>query len=711
MAEKIATLAIQLGLILLLAKIFGMAAARLRVPSVMGELLAGIVFGPFALGGIGLPLPGFEAGLFPAENSTPGIPVPLSLYAIATLGSIALLFNSGLETDVRTFFRYSVAGTVVGIGGIVCSFLCGAAVGLFILHWDFMDPRTLFLGILCTATSVGISARILSEHHSMGSPEGVTIMAAAVIDDVLGIVCLAVVVGIASAELNGGTMNWSGIAKITVRSFGIWLGVTALGLLLSRRIANALKWFRPPFSFATLAFGLALLMAGAFEKAGLAMIVGAFVMGLSLSKTDVAFRIRTALQPICGFLVPVFFVVMGMLVDVRVLRDPAVLGVGLVFALMATLGKVVGCSLPALAMDFTPVGALRIGAGMVPRCEVVLIIAGIAATTLMKDPAGGATPVPIFDSKLFGIAVIMPLVTALLAPPMLQAALRIRRSGVRHERREKGQTVTTFDFRTETVAAFAFNEIVSQLQSDGFACSAITRGVRVVQFRKDDMSFSLEVKGSKFTFTSAEEDAPLIRTTLYESVVELHRSLSELRKLAAPDAVRDALDAARPAPAPAAPQRRQPKADLALDRIITPANIVVGLRARDREGAVRELLDVIGRSVPLADPERCYRDILERDSIVSTYQENGIALPHARTDGTTAFATAIGIAPEGFPYDADAPEHIARIVILSLCPRDEPGPYLQFIAAVAHVLTDGKRRAAVLAARTPEDAARVFCAS
>ena len=199
MAEIIATLAIQLGFLILLARVFGAAAARIRVPAVMGELVAGIVFGPYALGG--LPLPGFPAGLFPMCHATPGIPLDPLLYAVATLGSIALLFQSGLETDVRTFFRYSVAGTMVGIGGIVCSFICGAAVGRFVLGWPLMDPRTLFLGILCTATSVGISARILSEHHAMGSPEGVTIMAAAVIDDVLGIVCLAVVVGIAGVGL------------------------------------------------------------------------------------------------------------------------------------------------------------------------------------------------------------------------------------------------------------------------------------------------------------------------------------------------------------------------------------------------------------------------------------------------------------------------------------------------------------------------------
>ena len=118
-------------------------------------------------------------------------------------------------------------------------------------------------------------------------------------------------------------------------------------------------------------------------------------------------------------------------------------------------------------------------------------------------------------------------------------------------------------------------------------------------------------------------------------------------------------------------------------------------------------IDAIGRNAPLADPELCYRDVLERDAIVSTYQDNGIAMPHARTDGTSSFATAIGISADGIDYDEGADPRV-RIVILSVCPKDEPGPYLQFIARIARVLTDGKRREAILSARDAAEAARVF---
>ena len=707
MAVQVAVLAIQLGVILVAARFFGMMAAKLRVPPVMGELLAGILLGPYFLGSLSLGLPHFEHGLFPLIANQ-SVPMDTKLYSIATLGSILLLFVSGLETDVRTFFKYSIVGTVVGIGGVLCSFFCGAAVGC-LLGWEFMDPRTLFLGILCTATSVGISARILSEHKAMGSPEGVTIMAAAVIDDVLGIICLAIVVGLASVNLDGGRMSWGSIAWISVKSFGIWLGVTAIGLLLSRQIAGFLKLFKTSRVFAVIAFGLSLILAGVFEQSGLAMIVGAFVMGLSLSKTDIAFKIRDKLDPIYNFLVPVFFVVMGMLVDVRVLKDPQVLMVGLLFSVMAIIGKVVGCFFPALLMNFNLVGSLRIGVGMVPRCEVVLIIAGIAATSMMKNPAlanasaaAGNVPqvVPIFDSKLFGVAIIMTLVTALLAPPLLNMALSIRKKGIRREVPDATEVTTDFSFPNEAITVSVLNTILDLFTHDGFMHSVYSKGIRVIQFRRDNVQFSLQIKHTTLVFTSNAADVPLVKAAVYEAIVELHQSLSDLRQLATPENIKNELFIKTEAK----PTNREAAL---LSKVIAAENIIVGLKAATKEGIFQELLDTIDSHCHLRDKALCSRDLLEREQEMSTYQGDGIAMPHARTTGTDKFISAIGIKPEGIQYDDD-PDSRAQIVILSLCPRYESGPYLQFIAQIAKILSDKVKRQELISAKDAQEVKEII---
>jgi len=707
MSQQIALLTIQIGLILFLAKFFGMLAARCKIPPVMGELVAGIICGPYCLGSI--PLPGFPDGIFPLVTLNPGISVDPKLYSIATLGSIVLLFIAGLETDVRTFFKYSVAGTIVGLGGIICSFLCGVAVGTCVLHWSFMDPRSLFLGILCTATSVGISARILSERHAMDSPEGVTIMAAAVIDDVLGIVCLAIVTGIASVELRGGEMNWSSIIWIAIRSFGIWLGLTAIGLICARKIAAFLRIFRTSRIFSVMAFGLALLLAGAFEKAGLAMIVGAFVMGLTLSKTDTAFRIRASLTPVYSLLVPLFFVVMGMLVDIRVLKSPSVLLVGLALTAMAIIGKVVGCALPALGMNFNWLGALRVGVGMIPRCEVVLIIAGIAATTMMKNPAiAGATPemlenmpleVPIFDSRLFGIAIIMPLFTALLAPPLLNLTLNIKGKGVKHEVPDIAAQTTEFTFSSEAAAMIVLHELVSQLHHDGYYYTPLSKGVEIIQFRRDATFFSLQISGNTFIFSSLPQDIPFIKTAIYESVVEIHRNLSELKNLASPDVLKPDIF------------QKPEHANIRhndLQAILADDCIIPDLQATDRDQAFAELLRLLQQHKLLKNYDLCLKDAIAREDIASTYQGDGIALPHARTDGTAKLVAALGISRQGviFPQP-DGSAAKAHLIILSICPREENEPYLQFISRLAAVLAQPNITQKILAANTVQDIAKI----
>src|SRR5574344_744929 len=222
-----ANLVLQIGIILFAVRLGGFLVKKIGIPSVLGELLAGVAIGPYALGGLGFP--GFPQGLFPLYSES--LAVSPELYAFSTVASIILLFASGLETDLGLFLKYSVAGGIIGIFGVIFSFVFGDLVGVFLMKASFMDPRCLFLGILSTATSVGITARILSDQKKMDSPEGVTILAAAVFDDVLGILCLAVVLGIVSVLTGsgvGGTLTAGKIGAIAGRAFGIWLGFTAL---------------------------------------------------------------------------------------------------------------------------------------------------------------------------------------------------------------------------------------------------------------------------------------------------------------------------------------------------------------------------------------------------------------------------------------------------------------------------------------------------
>lgn len=367
---QMTSLVLELGIVIFAVRAGGALAAKIGMPSVIGELLTGVLIGPYALGS--LPIPGFPNGLFQVYE---GFAVSPVLYAFATVASIILLFSSGLETDIDMFLSYSVAGGLIGLGGVVVSYVLGAGIGSLFMGQSFFAPSSMFLGIMGTATSVGITARILSDKKKMDSPEGVTILAAAVFDDVIGIVLLAIVMGVVAVMKGhqaGGLSAW-GIASIALRAFVLWLGFTALGLVFGKMLGEGLKKIGGDSHYPILALGLALIVAGFFEMQGLAMIIGAYIVGVSLSKTDIAYLIMDKTKPLYDFFVPVFFAVMGMMVDIRQMLSPSVLLFGGVYTIFAIVAKILGAGIPALSLGFNVRGALRIGLGMVPRGEVALI--------------------------------------------------------------------------------------------------------------------------------------------------------------------------------------------------------------------------------------------------------------------------------------------------------------------------------------------------
>ncbi len=415
-AHSVAMFVAQLAIILVAAKLGGEVAERfLRIPAVIGELSVGILIGPFALGGIDLPLVG---PLFYYASGDAGhqLAVPISevLQSTAEVGAIVLLFMAGLETDLRQFLRYSGPASLVALGGVVLPFTLGAGATVLFGYADgFGDISALFMGAVCTATSIGITVRVLGDLRRLDTPEGVTTLAAAVLDDVLGIIVLTIVVGIGAS----GELSPQSISLVAVRTLGFWVVLTVAGVLLSRHISRLISRFNVSGAAVALALALAFGAAVLAEVAGLAMIIGAFSIGLALSGTDLAQRLETPLNGVYAFLVPIFFVVTGMMVDVNELGG--VWRFGIVLTVLATVGKVFGSGLPALAVDFNHRGATRIGFGMLPRGEVALIMASIGITE------------GLINNSLFGVTIMMTLVTTIVAPIVLSQLFKNERPGTR----------------------------------------------------------------------------------------------------------------------------------------------------------------------------------------------------------------------------------------------------------------------------------------
>ncbi|GBU26801.1 PTS system, IIA component [Treponema sp. R8-4-B8] len=680
--ELMTILVFQVGIILFAVRFGGHLAKKVGIPSVLGELLIGVVIGPYALGGIAFP--GFPQGLFPLSASG-SIAVSNELYSFATVASIILLFYSGLETDIGLFLKYSIAGVVIGLGGVLFSFVIGDVCGVLLLKTSFLDTRCLFLGILSTATSVGITARILSDKKKMDSPEGVTILAAAVFDDVLGIIMLAVVLGITALLSGHAGGNFSALAILGIagKAFGIWLGFTVLGLLFSRQLASFLKLFKNSSDFSILAFGLALILAGLFERqGGLAMIIGAYITGLSLSKTDIAAVIQGRLEGLYEFFVPVFFAVMGMMVNVREILSVDVLIFGGIYTLAAIFAKVIGCGGPALLLGFNAKGALRIGVGMVPRGEVALIIAGIGLT------------MGILDNQLFSIVILLTLISTIVAPPLLNASLKIKGQGTRKLVNDEDITRLKWDFDSHDVAKLMLDRLLIDIRAEGFYVQIMNIDDNIALARKDDISLSISCEGSAVIVETSNSDLPFVKNVVYEDIINLSESMQKLKDSMNTTAMKKELF------------DRRGRTNNTLLSLIEPGSIILDLKGNSKEEIIRELVDMLFKQEKLLNRELVLADVFERENIMSTSMGYGIVIPHAKTDGVKDTVVAVGIKKEGIilePTDSQP----SRLFILEVSPKKD-GPHLQFLSALGAILRDESIRQALINATSVDEAANLL---
>jgi len=383
--------------------------------SVLGELIAGMVIGPYALGSINLP---FFGKLFPIAEQVgehvSNLPVSPELYVFAQIGAVILLFLVGLETDARMFMKYGLKALGIAIGGVILPFFLGAwGTVMFGFAESMFDATALFMGVIMVATSVGITARVLSDINKLDTSEGVSILAAAVIDDVLGILVLALAL---SMSHGGGQVSWGELGIIGAKAIGFIGAIVILGLLFAKKLSKLLLKLQGK-TYVAVAAAICFLVAALAEEFGLAMIIGAYLTGIIFSVTEIGSEIEEKLVWVSHIIVPVFFAVMGMLVDFKAMM--AALAFGLVITAFAIFGKIVGCGLPALFAGFNFLGSARIGIGMLPRGEVALIVAGVGL-------AAG-----VVNKEIFGVSIMMTIITTLLAPLILVPLFKNIKSGLR----------------------------------------------------------------------------------------------------------------------------------------------------------------------------------------------------------------------------------------------------------------------------------------
>lgn len=387
-----------LAVVVSAAKLAGALANRVGQPAVFGEILIGLVLGPTVLNILGWPV--FATPAEASAGSTALLPV---LRDLSEIGVVLLMFVAGLETDIVGLRRVGKVALWSAFGGVVLPFVGGAAVAVAFglpLYW-----QGIFVGAILTATSVSISAQTLIELGALRSREGSTILGAAVIDDVMGIIVLSVVV--AGARASAGGVDVSQIVIVAVRMAAFFVVAVMAGRWLPHvfRWASALGVGQAVLAAAVV---LAFLYAWTAEYlGGVAAITGAYIAGVLVAQTEFKTQVDAGIHPLTySMFVPVFFIGIGLQANGRELGDRAAFAVVLVVVAIVT--KAVGCGVFARLFGFTAKESVRVGVGMISRGEVGLIVAGYGLTN------------GLIDRNVFSASVIMVLVTTMVTPPMLR---------------------------------------------------------------------------------------------------------------------------------------------------------------------------------------------------------------------------------------------------------------------------------------------------
>jgi len=365
---------------------------RFGQPKIIGFIVVGVVIGPSILGII-------KTG--DAGGTATGLPIELNM--LAMLGSIVLLFMIGLECDLKEI--YTRRSMMIALGGVILPWIAGY---LLANAFGYSDSESIFIGATLVATSVAVTAGVTSEIGLMGTPVAYAIIGAAVVDDVMGMVVLAMSKGLTSPQFDAALLITLVIGAVIFVVVGAWVGSKYLSkIVLSVQTSGFRR--KLPMSGFVLAISIAFLYAFIAETIQISAIVGAFVAGTAFSSSVLRDGLRKGMQYLEALFVPIFFVSLGLAVDISDIET--VLIFAGVLTVVAILTKFVGCGLCARATGMSSWDSASVGVGMTPRLEIALIIAYYG---LAND---------VIDGGIYTAVVFMGLVTALIAPPLLKIAL------------------------------------------------------------------------------------------------------------------------------------------------------------------------------------------------------------------------------------------------------------------------------------------------
>ena len=383
---------ISLALLLFTAKIFAELFHRVKLPIVLGELLAGIVIGPYALGGL------------PLFNGEPLVILDETIKNIGELAAIVILFVAGLEITPREFLRGGASSFTIGALGVIVPFF----VGYFVFSLYGLEAlETLLIATALTATSIAISIQVLSSIGKMQTKEARLILGAAIVDDILAIAILSVV--LTMVQTGNTTPDIMEITFLILKILGLFVALLVGSILIVPRILHREKLWKSQGSIEGITTAIFFGGAGIAALVGLSPIVGAFAIGMAVASTRLIKQVEEYVHKLQIIFAPLFFAIIGAQVDLRGINLDVLLIAG-ILVFIAIVTKLLGCGLPSIIFLKDKSRAMKVGIGMISRGEVGLIVAGIGATS------------GVLSGDVYTAIIVMVAVTTIITPIWLKKA-------------------------------------------------------------------------------------------------------------------------------------------------------------------------------------------------------------------------------------------------------------------------------------------------
>ena len=375
---------------------------------------------------------------------------------------------------------------------------------------------------------------------------------------------------------------------------------------------------------------------------------------------------------------------MGMLVNFKEMAPPHVLLFGLIYLVIAVASKIIGCGLAAGMFGFNFRGSMIVGIGMVPRGEVALIVAGIGLST------------GIIPHDVFSVAVMMTFLTTLITPPILARLVASDKPVFMSNKRIKDERVEIhYKMPNPETANLVLRKTLGTFESNGFYVHRMMMDEIVYQIRRNGTFIVLEYDLRHMTFRCKEQEASFIHTLFYEVIADLEYTMKRLQTLADKEQIGKSIFSSR---------SRKETSDIDIFELIPPSAVEMNLKGNTKEEILKELVGLLVRSGQLAYEarEEILKSLLDREATMSTGMQDGIAIPHVKTNAVKGIITAFGAKKEGVEFKS-LDKKPSNIFIITIVPKSSPQPYLQYMAEISKSLISEKRREAILSCKTSRE--------